>query len=47
MKVVLEELVRRLPHMRLKPDQTFHYIPTLTFRGVQNLEVEWDVSANP
>lgn len=47
MKVVLEELVRRLPHMRLKPDQTFRYIPTLTFRGVQNLEVEWDVNANP
>ena len=47
MKVILEELVRRLPHMRLKPGQTFRYIPTLTFRGVQNLEVEWDVRANP
>ncbi len=47
MKVILEELIRRLPHMRLKPEQTFRYIPTLTFRGVQNLEVEWDVSLNP
>ena len=47
MKVILEELVRRLPHMRLKPDQQFSYIRTLTFRGVQRLEVEWDVSANP
>ncbi len=47
MKVILEELVRRLPHMRLKPGQSFRYIPTLTFRGVQNLEVEWDPAANP
>lgn len=47
MKVILEELVRRLPHMRLKPNRQFRYIPTLTFRGVQNLEVEWDVGANP
>ncbi len=44
MKVILEELVRRLPHMQLKPDQKFRYFPTLTFRGVQNLEVKWDVS---
>lgn len=47
MKVILEELVRRLPHMHLKPDQRFRYFPTLTFRGVQNLDVEWDVSQNP
>ena len=47
MKVILEELVRRLPHMHLKPDQSFRYIPTLTFRGVQNLEVAWDVVQNP
>jgi len=47
MKVILEELVRRLPHMHLKPDQAFRYFPTLTFRGVQNLEVTWDVSQNP
>jgi len=47
MKVILEELVRRLPHMQLKPDQKFRYFPTLTFRGVQNLEVKWDVSQNP
>ncbi len=47
MKVILEELVWRLPHMQLKPDQKFRYFPTLTFRGVQNLEVKWDVSQNP
>ena len=42
MKVIFEELTRRMPSMRLVPGQTFRYIPTLTFRGVQNLEVEWD-----
>ncbi len=41
MKVMFEDLTKRLPKMRLKPGQTFNYIPTLTFRGVQNLEVEW------
>jgi cytochrome P450 len=47
MKIIFEELTRRLPHMHVSPGQTFRYIPTLTFRGVQNLRVEWDVSKNP
>ncbi|MEK9679977.1 MAG: cytochrome P450 [Rhodospirillaceae bacterium] len=47
MKVILEELTRRLPHMDLKPGQKWRYIPTLNFRGVQELWVEWDVSQNP
>ena len=47
MKVILEELVRRLPHMRLVDGQSWEYIPTLTFRGVQHLRVEWDVAGNP
>ncbi|MGE3247337.1 MAG: cytochrome P450 [Beijerinckiaceae bacterium] len=42
MKVIFEELTKRLPNMRLVPGQNFRYIPTLTFRGVQNLQVEWD-----
>ncbi len=46
MKVILEELTRRLPHMDLKPGQKWRYIPTLNFRGVQELWVEWDVSQN-
>ena len=47
LRIVLEELARRLPHMRLVPGQQWEYIPTLTFRGVQKLLVEWDVSENP
>ena len=47
MRIILEELSRRIPHMRLVPNQEFRYVPTLTFRGVQKLEVEWDTAANP
>ncbi len=47
MKIILEELTRRLPHMTLVEDQPWEYVPTLVFRGVQKLQVEWDVSQNP
>ena len=47
MKIVVEELARRLPHMRLVEGQEWQYIPSLAFRGVQRLRVEWDVSQNP
>lgn len=42
MRIILEELTRRLPGMRLVAGQDWEYVPTLTFRGVQNLRVEWD-----
>ena len=42
MRVILEELSRRLPGLRLVQNQPWKYIPTLTFRGVQELQVEWD-----
>ncbi|MDE0172014.1 MAG: cytochrome P450 [Defluviicoccus sp.] len=47
MRIVLEELTRRLPHMRLVDGQAWEYIPTLTFRGVQKLRVEWDTAGTP
>lgn len=47
MRIVLEELTRRLPRMRLVADQDWEYIPTLTFRGVQKLRVEWDAANTP
>lgn len=43
-RVVLEELTRRLPSLRLTPDQTFEYVPNTSFRGPSHLWVEWDVS---
>lgn len=42
MKIILEELVKRIPSLRLAEDQTYEYLPTLVFRGVQKLMVEWD-----
>jgi cytochrome P450 len=45
MKIILEELTRRLPTLRLVENQTFQYLPNTSFRGPQNLWVEWDGSA--
>ena len=42
MRIILEELTRRLPGMRLVEGQDWEYVPTLTFRGVQKLRVAWD-----
>ena len=42
MRVILEELSKRLPGLRLVEGQNWKFIPTLAFRGVQELQVEWD-----
>lgn len=47
MQIFIGELARRLPHMRLTPDQEFTYLPNTSFRGPQHLLVEWDPTANP
>jgi cytochrome P450 len=47
MRVVLEEMSTRLPHMGLVADQEFRYLPNTSFRGPQNLLVEWDPTKNP
>jgi hypothetical protein len=47
MRIFLEELTRRLPHMRLVPDQDFDYTANTSFRGPSHLLVEWDPHANP
>ncbi|MDK3025390.1 cytochrome P450/oxidoreductase [Cupriavidus taiwanensis] len=46
MQIFLEELTRRLPHMRLA-EQTFTYVPNTSFRGPEHLLVEWDPAQNP
>ena len=46
MKIILEELARRLPHIRMVKGQKWDYIPTLAFRGIKKLLIEWDVSKN-
>jgi len=47
MRIFIEELSRRLPHMRLAEDQAFTYLPNLAFRGPEKLIVEWDPAGNP
>jgi len=46
MQIILGELSRRLPHMKLAP-QTFDYVHNLAFRGPKSLIVEWDPAQNP
>jgi len=46
LRIFLEELTRRLPHLRLA-DQDFTYLPNTSFRGPDHLWVEWDPAQNP
>jgi len=46
LQIFLEELTRRLPHLRLAP-QAFSYLPNMAFRGPEHLHVEWDPARNP
>jgi len=47
MRIFLETLATRLPHMRLVPAQRFTYLPNTSFRGPRHVLVEWDPAANP
>jgi len=42
LQIILEELSRRLPGLRLTPDQNLVPVETVQFRGPQQLWVEWD-----
>ncbi|MBD2202666.1 cytochrome P450 [Calothrix sp. FACHB-1219] len=42
-RIALETLSQRLLNLRLQPNQEFNYIPTMVFRGLTNLYVEWDL----
>lgn len=46
LQIFLEELTKRLPHMRLR-QQEFHYLSNMSFRGPEHLWVEWDPAQNP
>jgi hypothetical protein len=41
LKVILEELTRRMPALRLVPGQAWNYPPNTSFRGPAQLWVEW------
>jgi hypothetical protein len=40
MKIVLENLIEKAPHIRLVPDQTFSYLPNISQRGPHGLLVD-------
>ncbi len=46
MRIFLEEVTRRLPHLRLA-EQDFNQLPNISFRGPDSLWVEWDPTQNP
>lgn len=43
-QIVLETLTKRMPSLRLAPEQTFAFPENTTFRGPMNVHVEWDLS---
>jgi hypothetical protein len=45
--IMLEELTKRLPHMRLKADQQFGFSPNTSQRGPEEVHIEWDPAHNP
>ena len=47
LRVFLEELTRRLPHLQLVADQPWSYLPNTSFRGPEHVLVRWDPAANP
>lgn len=46
MRIVVEELARRLPHLALA-EQAFRFVPNVSFRGPEALLVRWDPARNP
>ncbi len=46
MRIFLEEMTRRLPHLRLAV-QDYTYLPNTSFRGPHHLWVEWDPAQIP
>lgn len=47
MRIILEELTRRLPHLQLVSGQAWEYSPNTSFRGPSHVLVEWDPTQNP
>jgi cytochrome P450 len=41
-KIAMEALAKRVPSLRLVPDQELQFAPNITFRGPAELYVDWD-----
>jgi cytochrome P450 len=42
-RIVTQVLLQRLPNLRLQPDQILEFEPSVVYRGLKRLPVEWDV----
>ena len=47
MQVLLQQLLKRLPHMELIEQDDYGRAPSVSFRGPSTLKVKWDVAKNP
>lgn len=47
MQVLLQQLLKRLPHLELVPNQDYGRLPSVSFRGPQSVKFTWDASKNP
>lgn len=47
LRIILEELVRRLPHLQLVEGQEWIYSANISHRGVEHVKVTWDPAQNP
>jgi cytochrome P450 len=47
LRIFIEELTQRLPHMHLVDGQAWSYLPNTSFRGPEHLLVTWDPALNP
>jgi len=45
-RVAFEELLKRIPDIRVKPGQTLEYLPNLTVTTLNHLQAEWTPPAN-
>jgi cytochrome P450 len=47
MRIALEELARRLPHIYLVEGQAWEFSPNISHRGPEHVRVMWDPTQNP
>ncbi|WIM67298.1 cytochrome P450 [Corynebacterium breve] len=47
MQMILQQLLKRLPHMEMDKTQDFGRLPSVSFRGPQTIKVTWDPEKNP
>ncbi|WP_257161998.1 cytochrome P450/oxidoreductase [Corynebacterium cystitidis] len=46
-QMLMQQLLKRLPHMEMDPNQDFGRLPSVSFRGPQSIMVTWDPEKNP